>query len=163
METASRPPSVSWRLALGTPLISMSANAIVSSATASAFFPGVFATGMPRAVAAATSTLTGPPRAQQIKRRSARVEHLGGDRRAVHDHDVVARHGPDDVGRVAGVLADAVLGVGARRLRIGPGDLEFGDRDGVAEAGESLGEAVRRHERVPDCQDPRRGVGLGHG
>ena len=47
---------------------SMTMKAIVSSATASAFLPGVVTTGMPRAVAAATSTLTGPPRAQQTRR-----------------------------------------------------------------------------------------------
>ena len=41
---------------------------MVSSATASAFLPGVFTTGTPRSVAAATSTLTGPPRAQHTRR-----------------------------------------------------------------------------------------------
>ena len=51
------------------PRSSISANAIVSSATASAFLPGVVATGMPRSVAAAMSMLTGPPRAQQTSRR----------------------------------------------------------------------------------------------
>ncbi len=46
----------------------MTMNAIVSSATASAFLPGVVTTGIPRVAAAARSTLTGPPRAQPTRR-----------------------------------------------------------------------------------------------
>ncbi len=42
--------------------------AMVSSATAVAFLPGVVTTGMPATLAIATSTLTGPPRATQISR-----------------------------------------------------------------------------------------------
>ncbi len=49
----------------------MRANVSVSSATASAFLPGELVTGIPRSVAAATSTLTGPPRAQQTSRSDA--------------------------------------------------------------------------------------------
>ncbi len=70
-DSANPPPSSRWRLARGTPLISSRAKAMVSSATASAFLPGVFTTGMPRSVAAATSTLTGPPRAQHTSRSGA--------------------------------------------------------------------------------------------
>ena len=60
--------------------MSSRAKAIVSSATASAFLPGVFTTGMPRSVAAATSTLTGPPRAQHTRRSGAapRTSELTG-------------------------------------------------------------------------------------
>ena len=66
-------------------------NAIVSSATASAFLPGVVTTGMPRAVAAATSTLTGPPRAQQTRRTDgAGLEHALGHRGCLDDEHVVA-------------------------------------------------------------------------
>ena len=49
----------------------MTMKASAWSATDSAFFPGVVTTGMPRSVAAAVSTLTGPPRAQQTRRSSA--------------------------------------------------------------------------------------------
>ncbi len=44
---------------------------MVSSATASAFRPGALVTGIPRAVAAATSMFTGPPRAQHTIRSGA--------------------------------------------------------------------------------------------
>ena len=70
-DPAKPPPSIRWRLARGTALISSRAKAMVSSATASAFLPGVLTTGMPRSVAAATSTLTGPPRAQHTRRSGA--------------------------------------------------------------------------------------------
>ena len=70
-DSAKPPPCCARRLARGTALISSRANAMVSSATASAFLPGVFTTGMPRSVAAATSTLTGPPRAQHTSRSGA--------------------------------------------------------------------------------------------
>ena len=70
-DSAKPPPSSRYRLARGTARISSRAKAMVSSATASAFLPGVLTTGMPRSVAAATSTLTGPPRAQQTSRSGA--------------------------------------------------------------------------------------------
>ena len=70
-DSAKPPPSSRCRLARGTARMSSSAKAMVSSATASAFLPGVFTTGMPRPVAAATSTLTGPPRAQHTSRSGA--------------------------------------------------------------------------------------------
>jgi hypothetical protein len=51
--------------------MSIRANAMVSSATAVALRPGALVTGIPRALAAATSTFTGPPRAQQTRRSGA--------------------------------------------------------------------------------------------
>ena len=53
---------------------------MVSSATASAFLPGVLTTGIPRSVAAATSTFTRPPRAQQTSRSrpASRTSELTG-------------------------------------------------------------------------------------
>ena len=44
---------------------------MVSSATAGALRPGALVTGMPRWLAAATSTFTGPPRAQHTSRSGA--------------------------------------------------------------------------------------------
>ena len=89
--------------------------AIVSSATASAFLPGVVTTGMPRLVAAATSTLTGPPRAQQTSRSAGRgVEDLVGDRRALDDEHLVAVERGDDLVGAAEILLEPALG---RRLR----------------------------------------------
>src|SRR5690348_6505756 len=70
-DSAKPPPFSRWRLARGTARMSSRAKAMVSSATASAFLPGVFTTGMPRLVAAATSTLTGLPRAQHTSRSGA--------------------------------------------------------------------------------------------
>ena len=70
VEPPARLPSVRNRCASGKRRASITMNAIVWSATDSAFFPGVVTTGMPRSVAAAVSTLTGPPRAQQTRRSS---------------------------------------------------------------------------------------------
>src|SRR5216684_2781258 len=65
-DSPSVPPSIRNRWARGKPRASMTMNASAWSATDSAFLPGVLTTGICRADAAATSTLTGPPRAQQI-------------------------------------------------------------------------------------------------
>ena len=70
-DSANAPRRSRSELARGTMRMSSSANAIVSSATASAFLPGVLTTGIPRSVAAATSTFTGPPRATQTSRSGA--------------------------------------------------------------------------------------------
>ena len=93
-----------YRADAGTPRISISANAIVSSATASAFLPGVFVTGMPRSVAAATSTLTGPPRAQQTSRSGAASRTSAVTGAPCTTSTSWPRH-RGDLGRVARVLA----------------------------------------------------------
>src|SRR6267378_8342989 len=68
-DSPSVPPSIKKRWALGNPRASMIMKARAWSATDSAFLPGVLTIGMCLADAAATSTLTGPPRAQQINLR----------------------------------------------------------------------------------------------
>ena len=82
----------------------------MSSATASAFLPGVVTTGTPRLVAAATSMLTGPPRAQQIEPQpGGRAEDCVGHRRALDDeHLVVVERGDDLVG-ASEILAQPAL------------------------------------------------------
>ena len=70
-DSAKAPRRSRSELARGTARISSNANAMVSSATASAFLPGVLTTGIPRSVAAATSTFTGPPRATHTSRSGA--------------------------------------------------------------------------------------------
>ena len=135
---------------------------MVSSATASAFLPGVLTTGIPRSVAAATSTFTGPPRAQQTSRSRRGVEDLGADRRAVDDEHVMPGHGPGDVGRVADVFAEPVLRLGARRREPHPLDLHRGHLHHVAEPGQGLGVGGRGHVRIADHQDTHR-VRAAHG
>ena len=68
VDPPARFPPARNRCASGNRRASMTMKASAWSATDSAFFPGVVTTGMPRSVAAAVSTLTGPPRAQQTRR-----------------------------------------------------------------------------------------------
>ena len=133
---------------------SMTMKASAWSATDSAFFPGVVTTGMPRSVAAAVSTLTGPPRAQQTRRSVGRGEDAVGDRRAVHDEHLVAVQRPRDLLRVARVLVDPELGL-ARGLE-GPRlvDLEIRDVVGAAQARQPLREHLGRDVAVADDEDP---------
>ncbi len=91
---------------------------MVSSATASAFLPGVVATAIPRSVAAGTSTLTGPPRAHahepQVR---IGVQHHIGHRRRLDDEHVMAVERGDHLARGAQVLAQPTFGGAGRDPR----------------------------------------------
>jgi hypothetical protein len=141
------------RLARGTARMSSSANAMVSSATASAFLPGVCTTGMPRPVAAATSTLTGPAPGAAHQPQRGRAEYLGADRRAVHHEHVVPGHGADHLGRIADVLAQPALGLGDRGSARDLVDLHRGQLDPAVQAGQGVRVRGHRHEGVADHQD----------
>ena len=111
-------PSSRKRCAFGKPRASMTRNASVRSATASAFLPGVLTSGSPRALTASTSTFTGPPRAQQTScSTSRRVEDGVGHRRAVDDEHLDAGHPRGELGRRALVLLEPQLRRRRRRER----------------------------------------------
>src|SRR5262249_12902762 len=69
-DSATALPASRKPCAYGNLRASITMNARVWSATASAFFPGVVTTGTPCVDAASRSTVAGPPRAQHTSRRS---------------------------------------------------------------------------------------------
>ena len=113
-------------------------------------------------VAAATSTLTGPPRAQQTSRSPGVSSTSALTGAPCSDQHVMAARRPDDLGWVARVLAEPALRRGPGRLGVGPADLQLRDGDRVAEARERRGEAADRHVRIADGKDSH-WPGPGHG
>jgi hypothetical protein len=136
--------------------MSSSAKAMVSSATASAFLPGVFTTGMPRPVAAATSTLTGPPRAQHTSRSGA----------APSTSALTAAPCTTSTSCPATARATSAgsptysrnppLGLGDRRRARDLVDLHGGQLDPALQPGQRAGVRRHRHVRVADHQDAQR-------
>ena len=114
---------------------------MVRSATDSAFFPGVVTTGMPRSPAAATSTFTGPPRAQHTRRRLGEASSTASVTAAprTDQHLVVAEAG-DHLGRRTRELPDTPLRLGVTDLIVVHVQLEIID---LVVAGDG-------QERLPD-------------
>ena len=156
-DSAKAPPSSRYRLARGTARISSRAKAMVSSATASAFLPGVFTTGMPRSVAAATSTLTGPPRAQQTSRSGAAPSTSALTAAPCTISTSCPATARATSAGVTHVLAQPALGLGDRRRAGYFGDLHRGQltRPSRPQGG---GVGGHRHVGVADHQDAQ-----GHG
>ncbi len=97
-----------------------------------------------------------PGAADQPQR--GRAEHLGADRRAMHDEHVVPGHGAGHLGRVAHVLAQPALGLGDRRRARDLVDLHRGQLHPSIQAGQGGGVGRHRHVGVADHQDAQ-----GHG
>ena len=129
---------------------------MVSSATAGALRPGALVTGMPRWLAAATSTFTGPPRAQHTSRSGAASSTsalTGAPCTSSASWPATAAT------RSAGsptYSRSARSDVGARRGGVRGADLQLGHGHGTAQAGQRRGEDAGRHVPVADDQDPHR-------
>ena len=124
--------------------------------------PGALVTGMPRWLAAATSTFTGPPRAQQTSRSGAAssTSALTGApcTSSASCPGTAATRSAGSPAYSRSDRSDSVRGGAGSAVA----ELQFGHGDGVAEAGQRRGEHAGRHVAVPDDQDPQRG-GVRHG